>query len=206
MPLLRLGLRRRLAQLACLAFVLFSTLEVLQVRSRLPSSSHEFIHAVPRRSERLFVTSILWNNEDIIRDHWIKIIPALANAIGSENLYFSIYASGGWDDTKDALEEFDKILEDLGVSRNITMIDSTHDDELSQTQIGPGWIDTPRGKKERRRIPYLSGLRNIALEPLAKLYKQGEKFDKILFLNDVVFSVRLLLDTVSHAPNSILGS
>jgi hypothetical protein len=52
-----------------------------------------------------------------------------------------------------------------------------------------GWIDTPRGRKELRRIPYLSRLRNWTLQPLLELARQGEKFDKVLFLNDVVFSV-----------------
>ena len=55
---------------------------------------------------------------------------------------------------------------------------------------GSGWIDTPRVRKELRRIPYLSRLRNWTLEPLQELAQQGEKFDKVLFLNDVVFTVR----------------
>jgi hypothetical protein len=62
-------------------------------------------------------------------------------------------------------------------------------DEISQVPGPSGWIDTPRGKRELRRIPYLSKLRNISLKPLADLALKGIKFDRILFLNDVVFTV-----------------
>lgn len=53
-----------------------------------------------------------------------------------------------------------------------------------------GWIFTGRGKSgwEIRRIPYLAKLRNKAMEPLRGL-SPGEKFNKVLWINDVVFTV-----------------
>jgi hypothetical protein len=57
---------------------------------------------------------------------------------------------------------------------------------------GEGWVKTPKGDMELRRIPYLSRTRNMSLKPLEELAKQGIIFDKILFLNDVVFTVRNL--------------
>ena len=51
---------------------------------------------------------------------------------------------------------------------------------------------------ELRRIPYLARLRNLVMEPLFEMKKSGQTVDKILFLNDVVFTndnVRNLLST-----------
>lgn len=67
----------------------------------------------------------------------------------------------------------------------------THKDEIEKgDKDQAGWIETPRGKKELRRIPYLAKLRNKTLQDLIDLYKKGVTFDKVLFLNDVVFTVR----------------
>lgn len=109
--------------------------------------------------------------------------------LGPENVYVSVYESGSWDDSKGALRVLNATLETIGVRRSIILDDSTHLDEIAKVPGPSGWVDTPRGKKELRRIPYLSKLRNISLKPLADLAVQGIKFDKILFLNDVVFTV-----------------
>ena len=44
-----------------------------------------------------------------------------------------------------------------------------------------------------RRIPYLAGVRNRALEPIrnSPASTNGTFFNKVLFLNDIVFTVRL---------------
>ena len=53
-----------------------------------------------------------------------------------------------------------------------------------------GWIFTGRGEKgwEVRRIPYLARLRNRAMEPLLEM-SPGRVFDRVLWINDVVFTV-----------------
>ncbi len=53
-----------------------------------------------------------------------------------------------------------------------------------------GWVKTASGKWEPRRISYLAWVRNASLRPLQELARQGVYFDWILFLNDVVFTVR----------------
>ena len=112
----------------------------------------------------------------------------LVDYFGAENVYVSIYESGSWDDSKQALRVLDNDLERKGVRRTVRLNDTTHADEMKQPATD-GWIETPRGKKELRRIPYLSKLRNLALEPLNDS-SDGARFDKVLFLNDVVFTVR----------------
>lgn len=114
----------------------------------------------------------------------------LVSTLGPENVYVSVYESGSWDDSKGALRELDEELERMGVQRTITLDPRTHVEEISQTPASTGWIDTPRGKKELRRIPYLSRLRNLSMKPLTDLALNGIIFDRILFLNDVVFTVR----------------
>ena len=53
-----------------------------------------------------------------------------------------------------------------------------------------GWIFTGRGTTgwEVRRIPYLANLRNQAMEPLLAM-SPGLRFEKVLWINDVVFQV-----------------
>ena len=102
----------------------------------------------------------------------------------------SIYESGSWDDSKGALRLLNEDLDRLGVPRTLVLDNTTHSDEIGKQPEPLGWVDTPRGKKQLRRIPYLARLRNLSLEPLAKLEKSGKIFDKVLFLNDVVFTVR----------------
>jgi hypothetical protein len=183
------ALRRRCTkQVLILAFVLFSIFEIAQVLRCLTGHITE---PITRRTERVYIASIHWNNERILRSHWNDAVVALAKALGPENVFVAVFESGSWDDSKGALRELDIALEGHGIRRNITLSETTHLDEMSVVDKGPGWIDTPRGRKELRRIPYLSRLRNWTLEPLQELARQGERFDKVLFLNDVVFTVRI---------------
>lgn len=117
-----------------------------------------------------------------------------------QNVYISVYESGSWDESKDALRALDDGLGERGVQRTIILNETTHADEMRQPN-GEGWIETTRGRKELRRIPYLSKLRNLSLKPLTELAVEGVKFDKVLFLNDVVFTVRFLLSAVVYISN-----
>ncbi|GAB7352058.1 hypothetical protein MBLNU459_g2566t1 [Dothideomycetes sp. NU459] len=139
------------------------------------------------RTERIFVASTHWNNELILRSHWIPAVLDLTRHFGADNIFISVVESGSWDNSKDALRELDLELEKAAIQRKIVLNDTTHADEISSPAIGEGWIKTPRGKIELRRIPYLSRMRNLSLQPLVELAEAGMRFDKILFLNDVVF-------------------
>ncbi|KAF7567823.1 hypothetical protein PtrM4_124360 [Pyrenophora tritici-repentis] len=130
-----------------------------------------------------------WNGEQALRSYWNDAVIALANALGRENVFVTVYENGSWDDSKGALRELDMALAAHQIRRNITLSETTHLDEISVVNRGSGWVDTPRGRRELRRIPYLSRLRNWTLESLQELARQGERFDKVLFLNDVMFEV-----------------
>lgn len=75
----------------------------------------------------------------------------------------------------------------------MTLSPVTHEDEIAAPARGDGWVKTVGGGKQLRRVPYLARVRNLGLLPLYDLARQGITFDKILFLNDVVFTVSLVL-------------
>ncbi len=152
--------------------------------------------SLPPITERVFVASTHWNNEWILRTRWNAALLELVQHVGISNIYVSIYESGSYDDSKGALTDLDAELDQLGVARMIVLDETTHADEIAKPPGQTGWIETPRHRKELRRIPYLAGLRNLSLKPLEELASRGIIFDKILYLNDVVYTVRSSL-TVS---------
>ena len=191
--MLRIGYRRstrsrwlRAFALVCTVLLTIDLLSLLLAR-RGQSAAHKTIPNV--KGQRIFIASIHWNNEIILRSNWNDQVANLVKYFGADNVYISIYESGSYlDDTKGALRALDRELERLGVNRTITLDETTHADEM-QKPPREGWIDTPRGRKELRRIPYLAKLRDLSLKPLRELAAGGVRFDKVLFLNDVVFSV-----------------
>ncbi|KAE8371617.1 glycosyltransferase family 69 protein [Aspergillus bertholletiae] len=181
------GLHYRLLLGLSTCLCVWTVLEVLFIQHRV-SAVDRIPSAPPHHFERIFVASTHWNNEAILRSHWNNAMIELVKTWGPENIFVSIFESGSWDDTKGALRDLDHELDRLGVRRNLTLSEITHQDEISGP-LGDGWIDTPRGQKELRRIPYLARLRNLTLRPLEDLARNGIVFDKVLFLNDVIFTV-----------------
>lgn len=191
--------RNRIVRALLILFITWNLVELHLVLRRI-SETDIVYREQPRRQERIYIAMVNWNNEYILRSHLCKAITELAWKLGPENIYISIYESGSYDNTKGALVELDAELDRLNVPRNITMSYITHADEIAARPEGEGWVVTPQAKKELRRIPYLSRVRNYSLEPLHELAKRGIHFDKILFLNDVVFTVRR---STSCAPRLI---
>ncbi|OJD30977.1 polysaccharide export protein [Diplodia corticola] len=156
----------------------------------LPLSSHE----------RIFIASIHWNNEAILRSHWNAALIDLVQHLGPSNVFVSILESGSWDGSKAALRELDAKLEAMQVPRSIILDPTTHKDELEREpkpgSSKPGWIWTPRGRQELRRIPYLANLRNRVMEAMHTT-DDAKPFTKVLWLNDVVFTTTDVLTLLS---------
>ncbi|KAH4894866.1 hypothetical protein HBI80_226760 [Parastagonospora nodorum] len=188
-PLRRRPVRQALL-LALVPLALFDASQILHYQSSITAETAP----APRSSERIYIASIHWNNEKILRSHWNDAVVELAKELGKENVFVTVYESGSWDETKSVLSELDDKLEAHNIRRNITLSNTTHVDELSiaEEKKTAGWLDTASGKM-LRRIPYLSRLRNWSVDPLLELSRQGQKFDKVLFLNDVVFSTQDVL-------------
>ena len=170
--------------------ILFAIFFIVDVVSLIYARRHQNLPAKTPdvRGQKIFIASIHWNNEAILRSNWNRAVLELVDYFGVGNVYISIYESGSWDGSKEALRLLDNDLEGKGAQRTVRLNETTHSEEMKQPATD-GWIQTPRGRKELRRIPYLSKLRNLALEPLNSL-GDGIKFDKVLFLNDVIFTVR----------------
>lgn len=184
----RVLVRYRVIRSLLIIFVLWNLIELHMIAHRV-SETDTIYREQPPKQERIFIASINWNNEIILRSHLSQTILELTWRLGRDNVYMSIYESGSYDNTKGALMELDVELDRLRIPRTISLSNVTHEDEIAAPPVGEGWIVTPQGKTGLRRIPYLSRTRNLSLEPLHELAKQGITFDKILFINDVVFTV-----------------
>lgn len=193
--------RRRRQPYVALRLVSWCTLLFLAIdyalyvwRALSYESSPELLPAVaPQLS--VFIASAQWNSGWVLREHWNGALLDLVVALGRENVFVSVFESGSWDDTKPALAELDERLGQLGVARAVVMEETTHYDEIvrpppeagTDTNDDDGWVTTPDGTPTPRRIPFLARVRNRSLAPLAGLVAEGRRFDRIVFLNDVVF-------------------
>jgi Cryptococcal mannosyltransferase 1 len=153
---------------------------------------------------RVFIAATHWRSEKILEQHWIPAVLSIILLLGRDNVFVSIGASPGTDNTFEILSRFDKQLHEMGVGRRIVFGKRTHAQLVAQTpEEGDesGWIVTPAGTKELRRIPYLAKQRNEVLKPLldAKVANSTNTFDRILWLNDVVFTVSKQLSIMAFS-------
>ncbi|KAF2758913.1 putative polysaccharide export protein [Pseudovirgaria hyperparasitica] len=181
--------RARLIRGILLIFFLWTFFDLIRVHRNLVRHHEEVPHTLATPNSKVFLTSIHWNNEKVLREYWNNAVVNLTEAIGVDNVYISIYESGSWDDSKGALRDLETRLDDLGARHTIVMNATTHKDENRQKPGSSGWIKDSSGKQRLRRIPYLSEQRNRALQPLYDLAEEtGEQFDLVIHMNDVVFS------------------
>jgi hypothetical protein len=149
----------------------------------------------PPTNTSVFIVSVHRNTEEILRPAWNDAVLHLVSYLGSANAHFSAIESGSQDHTKDALMELKGRLDDAGITNTISLgmnvweqLDELENRPDPNREREPGWIwDKEESHYDLRRIPYLAKVRNQAMEPLRTLKSQGRKFDKILWLNDVVF-------------------
>jgi Cryptococcal mannosyltransferase 1 len=154
----------------------------------------------PGRRDRVFIASVHRNSELILRAHWNDAVIALARYFGPENVFISVYESGSQDNTKDILKDLDVELGKIGVAKKI-ILGMTVDAQVAEISNAPpeeeeGWILTDRGSIEPRRIPHLAKTRNKAMEPLETEADMGRKYDFVIWLNDVFFTVRIIIPQV----------
>jgi hypothetical protein len=181
---------RSVLQKLLLLYFVWTIIEAHISHYRVARTEREAIaNGVLTKPTRVYIASLHWNNEEMLRSEWNKAVIELVNTFGPDNVFVSVYESGSWDDSKGALRELDQELDKLGVARKIILDDETHKDLINGPPEEDGWITIPEGKRMPRRIPYLSRLRNLSLQPLRDLHMNGTMFDHVLFLGDVVFSV-----------------
>ncbi|KAJ2099778.1 hypothetical protein GGI09_002619 [Coemansia sp. S100] len=119
----------------------------------------------------IFIAANLHNSQNILPNMALQLL-ALADTLGHDRVFISIYENGSEDRTKEILRRFDYALNALGIAHRILA------------------DDTPK-PEHIHRIEYLAKVRNLALEPL---YSSGAKYGRVLFLNDIFFCMTDLLE------------
>ncbi|KAK0771288.1 hypothetical protein LTR91_005089 [Friedmanniomyces endolithicus] len=204
----------RIIKSSLILLALSTTLEVLSIRRALSLEASK--PPPPFGNQKVFIASLHWTDERVLREYWVPALRQLAQDIGRESVFVSVFESGSLDDTKGALRDLDDQLTELGIDHRVVLDETTHLDEVTRTRdaSNTGWVQMPATKSYRqdwtdwfelqkdswvpRRIPYLARLRNQVMEPLASQQSKGITYDKVLWLNDVVFTtadVQTLLAT-----------
>lgn len=140
----------------------------------------------------MYIASTQWNSGELLQQQWIPNLIEVINDLRAANIlvFVSIYENGSWDSTKSILRQLRQTLEGIGVQNQINTEDVSQERIIAENKSTSGWLKTAYGN-ELRHIPYLASVRNKASEPLSSLAKSGVKFDKLLYINDVVYSVGL---------------
>ena len=193
-------LRAYLRQALALFGFLFALDAVLLLSNRPPTYRSPTLAQAQHSSlattnTSVFIVSVHRNTEEILRSAWSDAVLRLVSYIGPANVHFAAVESGSQDKTKEALMDLKDRLDDAGISNTVSLGMTVWEqlDELANRpdpsrEREPGWIwDKEEGHYDLRRIPYLAKVRNRAMEPLKALERRGTRFDKILWLNDVVF-------------------
>ncbi|KAI1105526.1 glycosyltransferase family 69 protein [Jackrogersella minutella] len=194
---------------------LFSIDALLLVRRR-PDTYRANLNDIDRRSPSspagnatVFIASVHRNTEITQRSAWNQAVLDLVDYLGPENVHVSAVESGSQDGTKEALMDLKAALDQKRASNSISLgltvweqleeIDTRPPPNMRE----PGWIwNVAESQFELRRISYLAKVRNQAMEPLKQLQSEGRKFDKVLWLNDVVFDVEDIVTLFNTRDNN----
>ncbi|KAJ4396833.1 hypothetical protein N0V93_001055 [Gnomoniopsis smithogilvyi] len=188
----RLRQQRRPLLALLLALFLLDALILLHGRprtKRVALDQHE------KDKPSVFIVSVHRNTANILPE-WSAAVLALIDYLGNDKVYFSALESGSQDGTKAELSALADELDARGVSKTIDLGKDVYEQlEEMWTRPDPdgprqqGWIwNEEDNVYDLRRITYLAKERNRAMQPLEELEKKGTKFDKILWINDVVFN------------------
>lgn len=140
------------------------------------------------RNEKVFIAASLYDREgDLAGGQWGRAVLQLIELLGEDNVFLSIYENDSGPRGESALREFEQ-----QVTCNKSILFEEH---LNLADIPA--ITLPDGSKRIKRIAYLAEVRNRALRPLDE--HSDLRYDKLLYLNDVVFdpidAVQLLFST-----------
>lgn len=155
------------------------------------------------QNQTFFISANLYQSENILPQFTRNLIE-LSEVLGSENVFISIYESNSVDSTKSLLKDFDQRLTEIGIRHKI----------ISDN------VGKHKGVAQSGRIKFLANARNKAQNAFyeafpenavvdssssssdssmtsSSTFQQTNKFDKVLWLNDIVFETRDVLELLS---------
>ena len=143
-------------------------------------------------NQKIFIAASLYDQGGhLLKGAWAESVLDLIEILGNENVFLSIYENGGDKGALDAQIQFEKKLQ---APHSIV-----YDTEFSMDNISK--VQMPDFSMRIKRMAYLADVRNKALLPLEK--DDSVKYDKLLYLNDVIFdpidAAQLLLSTNGNA-------
>ena len=144
-----------------------------ELRNRAETSS-EAGRANPTNKKVFIAASIFDRDGDLARGAWGRAVLGLVDLLGPSNVFLSIYENDAGPVAKVALEELE---EKVTCDHAAVFEDHIDIDFMPHVQL-------PDGTKRVKRIVYLAEVRNRALRPLTT---SSIKYDKLLYLNDVMF-------------------
>ncbi|USW57367.1 Putative mannosyltransferase 1, CMT1 [Septoria linicola] len=126
-------------------------------------------------NEKVFIAASLYDpNGDLVSDDWGHAVLRLVTILGPENVQLSLYENDADQRSKGKLWEFQARL-----ACNHSIVEGTMNYEALPH------ITMPDGTQRLKRMAFLAEVRNRALAPLRTT---ETRFDKLLYLNDVIFS------------------
>ncbi|KAJ2255922.1 hypothetical protein GGI13_001379 [Coemansia sp. RSA 455] len=154
----------------------FSEAFLTSARQRYSNITHD-------NMEPVFVAINLYNNEQILPNMATQLL-ALADRLGHDRIFISVYENGSKDKTREILQRFNETLNALNIAHRI----------ITDSEPKPQHV---------HRIEFLAKVRNLAMEPL---YSSKVKYGHVLFSNDVFFCMSDVLELIfqSRAQGSHL--
>ena len=127
-------------------------------------------------NQKIFIAASIFDKGGrLVKGAWGRNVLELLNLLGNRNAFLSIYENDSGQEARKVLESFEE-----KVQCNSQLV---YDDHLSLEDIPK--ITLPDGSNRIKRIAYLAEVRNKVLKPLED---SDVAYDKILFLNDVIFN------------------
>lgn len=125
-------------------------------------------------NEQIFIASSLYDpGGELVSGAWARSVLDLISILGPANVHFSLYENDMDHQSKAALAAFKESL-----TCNKTIVEERLDTR------GMPHVTTWDGQRRLKRVHLLAHSRNRALDPL---YDLQTRFDRLLYINDVVF-------------------
>jgi len=178
--------------------------EHYRILERRCKASKEPGRGNPNNEKVMIAASIYDHDGKVLAGQWGSAVVDLVNLLGPENVHLSVYENDPNDAAKASLAklggqlkcEFSAIIRALYNADNDMLASnlSLVSEHLPLEDIPR--ITIPSGERQIKRIAFLADVRNRALRPLDDSTVQ---FDKLIFINDVLFdpieAVQLLFST-----------